>query len=306
MMARRNGERYKMTAREKRELKTGLLVVSPWIIGFLAFMLIPLLYSFAVSFTNYSFLAPPKFVGTDNYRKLLFEDPLIWKSLKITLIYAVLAVPSQLILGFILALLLNSKVRGIAFFRALFYLPTLVVVVATSLLWRQMLDTDFGILNFFLTRLGIKGVRWLAGTETIMLSLILIGLWGCGRSIIINLAGMQSISTQLYEAATVDGCGKIRQIFAITIPMMSSTIFLNLITGLISAFKTFTMVKVLTDGGPDNASLFYMLYLYKNAFQNYKMGYASAMSWLFFLIVAILTVLVFKLSKSWVYYGGGD
>lgn len=294
----------KMTAREKREVWTGLLVISPWIIGFICFMLIPLMYSLFVSFTNYSFLAPPKFVGLENYKTMFFDDPLIWKSLGITFSYAVLAVPLQLIVGFLLALLLNAKVRGIPFFRAVFYLPTLVVVVAASLLWRQMLDSDFGIINYFLGLLGMERVRWLASTPTILLSLIVIHLWGCGKSMIINLAGMQSIPTQLYEAATVDGCGKIRQVFSIMLPMMSPTIFLNLITGMIGAFKTFTMVQVLTDGGPNNASLFYMLYLYKNAFKNYKMGYASAMSWFLFLIVAVLTLLVFKTSKSWVHYDG--
>lgn len=294
----------KMTAREKREVRTGLLVISPWIIGFICFMLIPLVYSLFVSFTNYSFLAPPKFVGLENYKTMFFDDPLIWKSLGITFAYAVLAVPLQLIVGFLLALLLNAKVKGIPFFRAVFYLPTLVVVVAASLLWRQMLDSDFGIINYFLGLLGMERVRWLASTPTILLSLIVIHLWGCGKSMIINLAGMQSIPTQLYEAATVDGCGKIRQVFSIMLPMMSPTIFLNLITGMIGAFKTFTMVQVLTDGGPNNASLFYMLYLYKNAFKNYKMGYASAMSWFLFLIVAVLTLLVFKTSKSWVHYDG--
>lgn len=295
-----------MTSREKRELRTGLVVISPWIIGFVCFMLIPLIYSLFVSFTNYSFLAKPKIVGLENYITMFTKDPLIWKSLAITLVYAVLSVPSQLIVGFLIALLLNSKVKGIPFFRAIFYLPTLIVVVATSLLWRQILDSDFGILNYLLSNLGFERVRWLASTPTIIASLIIIHLWGCGKSMIINLAGMQSIPTQLYEAATVDGCGKVRQIFSIMLPMMSPTIFLNLITGIISAFKTFTMVQVLTDGGPDNASLFYMLYLYKNAFQNYKMGYASAMSWFLFLLVALLTLLVFKTSGSWVHYDGGE
>ncbi len=294
----------KMTSKEKREVRIGLLVISPWIIGFVCFMMAPLLYSFYVSLTNYSFLAAPKFVGLKNYITMFTGDPLIWKSLGITLMYAVLVVPSQLIVGFLLALLLNSKVKGIPFFRAVFYLPTLVVVVATSLLWRQILDSDFGILNYILELFGLERVRWLASTPTILASLVIIHLWGCGKSIIINLAGMQGIPTQLYEAATVDGCGKVRQVFSIMIPMMSPTIFLNLITGIIGAFKSFTMVQVLTNGGPDNASMVFMLYLYKNAFQNYRMGYASAMSWFLFVIVALLTLLVFKTSKSWVHYEG--
>ncbi len=292
----------KMTLREKKELRIGLIVISPWIIGFVCFMLIPLVYSFFVSFTNYSFLSTPQFVGLENYITMFTGDELVWKSLGITFTYAVLAVSSQLVVGFLIALILNSKVKGIAFFRAIFYLPTLVVVVATSLLWKQILDSDFGIFNYLLEVAGLKRVRWLSSTPTILASLVIIHLWGCGKSMIINLAGMQSIPTQLYEAATVDGCGKARQVFSIMLPMMSPTIFLNLITGIISAFKTFTMVQVLTDGGPNNASLFYMLYLYKNAFQYYRMGYASAMSWFLFILVAVLTLLVFKTSKSWVYY----
>lgn len=294
----------KMTLREKKELRIGLIVILPWIIGFVCFMLIPLIYSFFVSFTNYSFLSSPQFVGLQNYITMFVGDELIWKSLGITFSYAIIAVSSQLVVGFLIALLLNSKVKGIAFFRAVFYIPTLVVVVATSLLWKQILDSDFGIFNYLLEVAGLKRVRWLSSTPTILASLVIIHLWGCGKSMIINLAGMQSIPTQLYEAATVDGCGKVRQVFSIMIPMMSPTIFLNLITGIISAFKTFTMVQVLTDGGPNNASLFYMLYLYKNAFQYYRMGYASAMSWFLFILVAVLTLLVFKTSKSWVYYEG--
>lgn len=294
----------KMTFREKKELRIGLIVILPWIIGFVCFMLIPLIYSFFVSFTNYSFLSSPQFVGLQNYITMFVGDELIWKSLGITFSYAIIAVSSQLVVGFLIALLLNSKVKGIAFFRAVFYIPTLVVVVATSLLWKQILDSDFGIFNYLLEVAGLKRVRWLSSTPTILASLVIIHLWGCGKSMIINLAGMQSIPTQLYEAATVDGCGKVRQVFSIMIPMMSPTIFLNLITGIISAFKTFTMVQVLTDGGPNNASLFYMLYLYKNAFQYYRMGYASAMSWFLFILVAVLTLLVFKTSKSWVYYEG--
>ena len=267
----------KMTPREKKELRIGLLVISPWIFGFVCFMLIPLLYSLFVSFTNYSFLSSPQFVGLKNYFTMFAEDELIWKSLGITFVYAMIAVTSQLVVGFLIALLLNSKVKGIAFFRAVFYIPTLVVVVATSLLWKQILDSDFGILNFLLGLVGIKRVRWLSTTPAILASLVIIHLWGCGKA---------------------------RQVFSIMIPMMSPTIFLNLITGIISAFKTFTMVQVLTDGGPNNASLFYMLYLYKNAFQYYRMGYASAMSWFLFILVAVLTLLVFRTSKSWVHYEG--
>lgn len=294
-----------MTHREKRELREGLLFASPWLIGFICFLLIPLFVSLWISLTNYSFLNTPKFVGFRNYRKMLFEDPMIWHSLRITLIYAVIAVPLQLIFGFFLAVLLNMPLRGIAVFRTIFYMPTLMVVVATSLLWKQMLNTDFGIINYLLSLVGVSRISWLGSTSTIIMSLVGIHLWGVGRAMIINLAGLQSIPTQLYEAADIDGCSKFRQAFKITLPMLTPTIFLNLLTGMIGAFKTFSMVKVLTDGGPNNASEFFMLYLYENAFANYRMGYASAMSWLLFIIVAVLTLLVFRSSRSWVYYDGG-
>ncbi len=295
-----------MTPREKRELRLGLATASPWIIGFILFFFVPLMLSLVMSFTNYSFLAAPKFVGLENYRTLLFEDPLIWHSLRITVVYAVIAVPLQLLFGFVLALLVNQKLRGITFFRTVFYIPTLIVTVSSTLLWRQMLDSDFGVVNYLLSFFGIGKVRWLASTPTIMASLIIICLWGVGRTMIINLAGLQAIPTQLYEAAELDGCSKFHQMVHITLPMLTPTLFLNLLTGMIGAFKMFTTVKVLTDGGPNNASLFYMLYLYKNAFVNYRMGYASAMSWVLFLIVGVFTLLIFKTSSKWVYYDGGN
>ncbi len=294
-----------MTRREKRELREGLLFASPWLIGFVVFMVVPLIFSFAISLTNYSFLSTSKFIGLRNYQKMLFEDPMIWQSLKITLSYAVIAVPLQLVFGFLLALLLNMPLKGVPFFRTIFYLPSLIVVVASSLLWKQMLNTDFGVLNYLLSLLGLRKISWLANTSTILGSLVIIHLWSVGRSMIINLSGLQSIPTQLYEAADIDGCGKIRQVFTITLPMLTPTIFLNLLTGMIGAFKSFSMVNVLTGGGPNNASKFYMLYLYENAFANYRMGYASAMSWLLFAIVAGLTLVVFRSSRSWVYYAGG-
>ncbi|MBQ9299135.1 MAG: sugar ABC transporter permease [Clostridia bacterium] len=297
--------RRSMTKRERKELREGLIFASPWIIGFLCFLLVPLVYSIYISLTNYNFLNTPKFIGIANYQKMLFKDPMIWHSLRITLIYALVSVPLQMIFAFILALLLNMPLKGVTIFRTIFYVPSLVVVVASSLLWRQMLNTDFGIINYILSLVGIPKVHWLANTGSIITSLVIIHLWGCGRAIIINLSGMQGIPTQLYEAAEIDGASKFRQVFAITIPMLTPTIFLNLLTGMIGAFKSFAMVNVLTQGGPNNASKFYMLYLFENAFKNYRMGYASAMSWLLFLIVAILTLMIFKSSNSWVHYSGG-
>ena len=294
----------KLSKKEKKQLRTGLLMISPWLVGVIGFTLIPLLLAFGMSLTNYSFLSKFKFIGFQNYITMFTKDPLIWKSLGITFIYAILAVPLQLMFGFLLANLLNQKLRGIVVYRTIFYIPCLIVVVSSTLLWRQMLDTDFGVINYLITRLGIRKVSWLSQTATIIASTVLISLWQSGKLIIINLSGLQGIPTSLYEAADLDGCSKLRQVFYITMPLMTPVLFMNLIMGLIGAFKSFTLIKILTDGGPDNASLVYMLYLYKNAFVNFKLGYANAMSILLFVIVGALTILVFWSSEKWVYYGG--
>lgn len=290
--------------REKKQFRTGILMISPWVIGFILFLFIPLVISVFMSLTNYTVLTPPEFVGLDNYITILTDDPLIWKSLGITFLYAVTAVPCQLVFGFALANLLNLKLKGMTFFRTIFYVPTLVVSVSAALLWKQMLGTDFGVVNYVLGLFGIAKIAWLDGLKEVIISVMLISLWQSGKMMIINLAGLQSIPTELYEAADIDGCGKLRQIFVITLPLTTPVLFMNLLLGLIGAFKSFTMFRVLTDGGPNDSSLVYMLYLYRNAFQNYKLGYANAMSIVLFVIVGILTVIVYKSSKSWVYYGG--
>lgn len=294
----------KCTAREKKNIHLGLLFISPWLIGVIGFTLIPLLYAIKISLTNFSFLTGSKFIGLENYVTMLTKDPLVWKSLGITFLYAVFAVPLQLIFGFLLANLLNQKLRGIVIFRTIFYIPCLIVVVSSTLLWKQMLETDFGIINYLLTRIGLHKVSWLGSTGTIIASAVFISIWQSGKMIIINLSGLQAIPTVLYEAADLDGCSKLRQVFHITLPMMSPVLFMNLLIGLIGAFKTFTQIKILTDGGPSNASLVYMLYIYKTAFVNFNLGYANALSILLFVIVSLLTILVFRSSNKWVFYGG--
>ena len=251
----------KYSVKEKRDRRLGLLFISPWLIGVICFTLIPLLLAFAISFTDYNFLTAYKFVGFDNYVTMLTKDPLIWKSLGITLLYAIAVVPLQLFFGFILANLLNQKLRGIVVFRTIFYVPCLIVVISSSLLWKQMLETDFGIINYLFGLLGGNKVSWLASTGTIIASTVFINLWQSGKMIIINLSGLQAIPTSYYEAADLDGCSKLKQVFYITLPMMTPVIFMNLLLGLIGAFKTFTQIKVLTEGGPNNASLVYMLYI---------------------------------------------
>lgn len=293
----------KYTVKEKKDMRLGFLFISPWLIGVIGFTLIPLILAMGISLTDYSFLTGCKFVGLGNYITMFTKDPLVWKSLGITLLYAMLAVPLQLLFGFLLANLLNQKLRGIVVFRTLFYAPCLIVVVSSTLLWKQMLETEFGIINYLLNLIGIDKVSWLGQTGTIIASTVFISLWQSGKMIITNLSGLQAIPTSYYEAADLDGCSKLRQVFYITLPMMTPVIFMNLLIGIIGAFKTFTQIKILTDGGPNNASLVYMLYIYKTAFVNFKLGYANALSVLLFVIVGILTVVVFRSSKKWVYYG---
>ena len=290
----------------RREARAGWLMASPWIIGFSFFLLAPVLVSLWTSFMNYSLLSKPKFAGLKNFEKLL-SDPLVLKSLWITLYYTLLSVPLTLVTGFFLALLLNRKIQGQAFFRTVYYLPSILNGVAVGLLWRQVFNPDFGILNYVLNLVFAVGkVEWLNDPDLVIPSLVLVSLWGVGRTMVVNLAGLQSIPTALYESAEIDGCPVWRRVWNITIPMMTPILFLNLITGLIGAFRTFTNAYVMTNGGPNNASLVYMLYLYQSAFQNFRMGYASALSWLLFLIVTSVTFLLFRTSRYWVFSEGGD
>ncbi len=290
----------------RREARTGWLMASPWIAGFCLFLLLPVLVSIAVSFTDYNLLSSPKYVGLKNYAKLL-SDRLVIKSLWITLKYALISVPLTLLVGFFLAVLLNRPIRAQGVFRTLYYLPSILNGVAVGLLWRQVFNPDFGILNYVINLFFPVGkIEWLNNESLVIPSLVLVSLWGVGRTMVVNLAGLQNIPTSLYESAEIDGCPAWKRLLYITIPMMTPVIFLNLITGLIGAFRTFTTAYVMTGGGPNKASLFYMLYLYQNAFQNYRMGYASALSWLFFVLVVALTYSIFRSANKWVYSEGGD
>ena len=291
---------------KRRETTAGWLMASPWIIGFCLFLLVPLMVSLWTSFTNYSLLSQPKPAGLKNYIKL-FSDPLVRKSLLITLYYTVLSVPLTLVIGFFLALLLNRDIRGQTSFRTLYYLPSILNGVAVGLLWRQVFNPDFGILNYVINLVYPFGkVEWLNDPNLVIPSLVMVSLWGVGRTMVVNLAGLQSIPSVLYESAKMDGCPAWRSVWHITLPMMTPILFLNLITGLIGAFRTFTNAYVMTNGGPNKSSLFFMLYLYQSAFENFRMGYASALSWLLFLIMTAATFILFRTSRYWVHSEGGD
>lgn len=277
------------------------LFISPWIIGFLVFTAGPMVASIAISFMRWELISPPEFVGLSNW-KAMFSDDLFWQSLKVTSIYTILNVPTALTFAFLLALLMNVRVPGIAFFRTLYYLPSLVSGVAVAMLWMWILNPKFGLINWLLSFVGIQGPEWIYSQTWVIPSFVMMNLWGVGTSMVIFLAGLQSVPTELYEAAELDGAGSLRKMWNVTIPIVSPVILFNLIMGIIGSFQVFTQAYVMTAGGPGNASLFYVLYLYRNAFQYFQMGYASALAWVLFVIIAFFTYLVFRTSRDRVFY----
>jgi multiple sugar transport system permease protein len=284
----------------------GMLFISPWLLGFLIFTAGPMLGSLFLSFCKYD-LNTLKWVGGKNYQVLFTQDPLFWKSLGNTAIYVLFSVPIGLTGSLLIALLLNQKVRGMPFFRTAFYLPSLVPAVASSLVWMWVFHPDSGILNYTLSLIGIKGPAWLLDPNTALASLIVMSLWGIGGGrMIIFLAGLQGIPDDLYEAASLDGAKGWAVFRHVTLPMLSPTIFFNLILGIIGSFQVFTSAFVMTGGGPNNATMMYVLYLYNNAFRYFKLGKASAMAWVLFAILLVFTVIQFKNAAKWVYYEGGE
>lgn len=288
----------------RREAMWGFLCASPWFIGFFIFTAGPMLASIVLSLTRWDLLSPPRFVGLQNYKTLFSGDTSVWHSLEVTTYYAVLAVPLHTAFGLFLAILLNQKIRFQRFVRTVYYLPSVVSGVAVALLWQWIFSPDFGLLNTLLGYVGIKGPAWLANGHTVIPAFVIMSLWGVGASMIIYLAGLQGIPTELYEAAQMDGAGTLRQFWTVTVPMLSPVIFFNVIMGIIGALQIFTQAYVMTAGGPHDASLFFMLYLYQNAFEYFKMGYASALAWVLFFYIMALTLLVIRSSAVWVYYEG--
>ncbi|WP_461224765.1 carbohydrate ABC transporter permease [Lacticaseibacillus suihuaensis] len=289
--------------RGKNSAKYFYLFISPWLIGFFIFTVGPMLYSLYMSFTNYNGIGTATFVGLDNY-KALTHDPLFWKALWNTLIYTVFGVPLGLIVGYLLAYLLNAKVHFMKLFRTIFYIPSLVPAVASSLLWVLIFQPDFGIANSILEFFHLPPSAWLLSETMVKPALIIMSLWGAGGGMIIYLAGLQQVPEALYEAAELDGASKFRQFFTITIPMTSNVIFFNLIMGMIGSFQIFTTAYIVGNGqgGPNNSALFFVVYLYQNAFSFFKMGYASALAWVLFVIILIVTLIQFKVVGKHVYY----
>ncbi len=282
----------------------GYLFAAPWLLGFVFFIAGPMLASIGLSLTSWDLLTPMQWVGFDNYQKLLFNDPLLYQALRVTSIYAFVSVPLQVVLGLILANLLNQKIRALSFFRSVYYLPSVIGGISVAIMWRWILGTQFGMINSVLRQVGIEGPSWLGDPNWVLPSFILMSLWGTGAAMLIYLGGLQGIPSELYEAADVDGAGPLPKFLHITVPMMTPVIFFNMIIGIINALQEFVAPYVMTGGGPHNSSLFLVLYLYRNAFQMFQMGYASAIAWILFIYIMILTALVVRSSSAWVHYEG--
>jgi multiple sugar transport system permease protein len=281
----------------------GYAFISPWLLGFVAFTLYPFVASLFLSFTRYDIVSPPRWIGTANYAMLLRDDPLFYKALGVTFRYALCTVPLGIVGGVGLALLLNLDLRGIALFRTVFYLPSIVPTVATSMIFLWILNPEIGLVNRLLRVFHIVGPAWLQDTVWAPWSLVLMSLWGVGNSMIIYLAGLKDIPATLYEAAVVDGASAWQRLRHITLPMLTPVIFFNVVMGLIGSFQVFTEAYVMTRGGPEDSTLFYALYLFQRAWRYLDMGYASAMAWILFVIVMALTALLFRSQRRWVHYG---
>jgi multiple sugar transport system permease protein len=300
----------KVSARARREAREGYLFAAPWLIGFFLFVLGPMLVSIAMSFSRWDGITPIQrivWVGWQNYHQLLTDDPRFIKALGNTVWYVLGAVPFGTLNALCLALLLNQEVKGQPIFRTLFYLPSVVSGVATATIWLWLFNPSFGPVNLVLTRLGVPQESlpgWLTDSQWALSVFIFMSLWGAGNAMLIYLAGLQGVPTHLYEAADLDGANAWVRFRHVTLPQLTPTLLFNLIMGVIGSFQTFTQSFIMTGGGPNDATLFLVLYLYQKAFQQFQMGYASAMAWILFVIVMAFTLLMLYTSKRWVYYEG--
>lgn len=280
---------------------TGWLFISPFILGFILWFLIPALIALYLSVHDWNLISAPEFVGLANVEHL-FRDPLLPQALKVTFLYTLISVPIGLVLSFGLAMLLNNQLPGIGIFRTIFYLPSIIPAVASAALWAWMYNTEFGLVNFIIRTFGGPKIPWLQAPQWALPALIIISLWGVGGAMIIFLAGLQGIPDIYYEAAEIDGAGRWAKLRHITIPLMSPVFFFNLVIGFINSFQVFIVGYLVTDGGPVNATLFLVLYIYRTAFRSLNMGYAATLSWLLFFILMGLSFLVFRYIGRLVYY----
>lgn len=281
---------------------TGYLFISPWLIGFLALTAYPLFLSLYYSFTNYTLMQPIEWIGIQNYDRIFTSDPKFVNSVKVTFAYVLASVPLKLIAALFVAMILSKEIKGIGFYRTAIYFPSLIGgSIGVSLLWRNIFGVD-GIFNKIIGVFGFEGKGWITSPDTALGTLILLTVWQFGSTMVIFLAGLKQIPTDLYEASSVDGANKIVQFFKITLPMLSPIIYFNLIMGVIGAFQMFTSAFVITNGGPMNSTYVYALYLYERAFSRYELGYASALAWIMLVMIVAATLLISYTSKYWVFY----
>lgn len=292
----------KKSKKNRKETLTFYLLISPWLFGFVVFILGPLVISLFLSFMRWDLLTAPKWIGLGNYVRLFSKDPLFYQSLKVTFVYSLFSVPLGLIISLVVAIMLNKIKRGVKIFRTIYYIPVVVSGVAVMVLWSYIFNPQIGLINEILSVFGIQGPGWIFDPKWALPSLIIMSLWGIGGTVIIWLAGLSGVNEQLYEAAQIDGANRFQQFCNVTVPALTPTIFFNLIMGIIGALQTFGQAYVMTNGGPQNSTLFYNFYLWEKAFKDFEMGYASALAWVLFAIIFILTLLVFKSSNMWVHY----
>lgn len=284
-----------------REWIDGWLFFSPWLLGFLAFTLLPMAYSIYLIFLDWDLITPPKPAGFTNLTALV-HDPLLGLSLFNTAYYTVLSVPLQLLVALLLALALNRGLHGRRLFRTIYYIPSIVPAVALAVVWVEVLNPTYGLLNTVLDWLHLPGQSWLLYPGSARFAFVFISLWNIGGQMVIFLAGLQGVPESLLEAASVDGAGRWHKFRHVTLPLITPTLFFNLVIGLVASFQVFTQAFVMTGGGPQNSTLFLVLYIYQTAFQSFQMGYAATLAWLLFGIVGLLTLLQFRLSRRWVFY----
>ncbi len=292
-----------MRSKFLRENLTGYGFIAPWLIGFLLFTSFPFLSSIYLSFTRYNIVTPPVWVGGQNYKMLLHDDPQFHTALWVTLRFAAVSVPLGIVCGVALALLLNQNVRGLSIYRTIFFLPSIVPTVATATIFLWLLNPEIGLVNGMLHKIGIEGPAWLLDPKWAPWSLIMMSLWGVGGSMVIYLAGLKDIPAYLYEAALLDGANPVQRLRHVTIPMLTPVIFFNLIMGVIGAFQYFTEAYVMTKGGPEDSTLYYALYLFQRAWRYLDMGYASALAWVLFAVIMTINIVLFRSQKKWVHYG---
>lgn len=304
-----DAQRKKRLSRKAKDNLAGYLFISPWIIGFIGLTLGPLIFSLAASFTDYNITSKMNFIGFENFKRMFTMDDLFRTSLFNTLYYVIFSVPMTTAGAIVLGVLLNQKVKGMKFFRTIYYLPAVLSGVAVYFLWMQLLSPSTGLVNTMLGWFGIEGPAWLFDPEWTKPALLLMKMWSVGGGMLLYLASLQGVSPQMYEAADMEGASSWQKFLHITLPMISPIIFFDVITSTIGSFQIFQEAYVMTEngsGGPGNSLLFYNLHMWNNAFEVFNMGYASAMAWLLFIIVMILTVVNMKLGKRWVHYEGGD